>query len=181
MGDGVLSGMRALFWVFDWAGARRTRQTAGAVLEAAAKAAEDGGRDWAAVRKGLAGELPAPTRAERVAERERHAAHVLWRKETAAAVVAAEAVETAAREAWRRTEARVRRAEVSAGEVQEAGDIKAGELAGWAKTMGVEVDASREDARAAWRRAALRMHPDKGGSAAEFRALQDAYERWTAL
>ena len=25
------------------------------------------------------------------------------------------------------------------------------------------------------------MHPDKGGSAAEFRALQDAYERWTAL
>eukprot|EP00966_Prymnesium_polylepis_P195687 4535574-Prymnesium_polylepis.1 len=61
-----------MFWVFGWQlGAGRTRQRHGSVLVAAAAAAEEGGWDWEAVRKGLAGELPAPTRAERVAERKR--------------------------------------------------------------------------------------------------------------
>ena len=156
--------------MFDWEGVGRTPQTAGAVLEAAERAAEDGGQDWAAVRKGLAGELPAPRKEERVAERERQMAREEWRREAAEAAAAAEGVEMAAREAWRRAEARVRRAAANAGEVGEAGDAEAAELVVWAKAIGVAVDADRGAVRTAWRRAALRMHPDKGGDAAEFRA-----------
>ena len=149
--------------MFDWEGVGRTPQTAGAVLEAAERAAEDGGQDWAAVRKGLAGELPAPRKEERVAERERQMAREEWRREAAEAAAAAEGVEMAAREAWRRAEARVRRAAANAGEVGEAGDAEAAELVAWAKAIGVAVDADRGAVRTAWRRAALRMHPDKRG------------------
>jgi len=44
-------------------------------------------------------------------------------------------------------------------------------------TLGVHYGASPDDVRAAFRRAALRTHPDKaGGSAEAFKAVQEAYE-----
>lgn len=43
------------------------------------------------------------------------------------------------------------------------------------ETLGVDKDASEEEIRKAFRRKAMYLHPDKGGSASEFRELYDAY------
>lgn len=43
-------------------------------------------------------------------------------------------------------------------------------------TLGVSRDASLEDIRAAYRKLALKCHPDKGGSNTEFNVLKDAYD-----
>lgn len=42
--------------------------------------------------------------------------------------------------------------------------------------LGVAPDASEEDIRKAYRRAAMQHHPDRGGSIAAFQAVQGAYE-----
>jgi hypothetical protein len=43
------------------------------------------------------------------------------------------------------------------------------------ETLGVEKTASEEEIRKAFRTKARKLHPDKGGSASEFRELYDAY------
>jgi curved DNA-binding protein CbpA len=48
-------------------------------------------------------------------------------------------------------------------------------LRGAAETLGVNVDATRQELRRAFLRKALDAHPDKGGSAADFTKLQGAY------
>ena len=45
----------------------------------------------------------------------------------------------------------------------------------WA-TLGLTSRASTEEVKSAYRRRALTLHPDRGGQAAEFRALHAAYE-----
>ena len=46
-------------------------------------------------------------------------------------------------------------------------------------TLGLNADATTADIKRAYKQRALETHPDRGGSAADFRALQAAYE--TAL
>lgn len=43
------------------------------------------------------------------------------------------------------------------------------------KTLGLDKSCSNEDIKKAYRKLALKKHPDKGGSDAEFQALNDAY------
>jgi len=47
---------------------------------------------------------------------------------------------------------------------------------GYYKTLGLERDASLGDIKKAYRRLAMTKHPDKGGDAEEFKALNEAYE-----
>lgn len=41
--------------------------------------------------------------------------------------------------------------------------------------LGVSPDVSKDEIKAAYRRACMRTHPDRGGSAEDFKAVQDAY------
>ena len=43
--------------------------------------------------------------------------------------------------------------------------------------LGIEPDASDDQIRAAYRRAAMKHHPDRGGSPEEFQRIQAAYEK----
>ena len=43
------------------------------------------------------------------------------------------------------------------------------------EVLGVPTDASQEAISKAYRKLALKHHPDKGGSAAEFRVVAEAY------
>jgi len=45
------------------------------------------------------------------------------------------------------------------------------------QTLGLEPSATLADIKQAYRARALQTHPDRGGSAEEFRAVQSAYER----
>ena len=49
------------------------------------------------------------------------------------------------------------------------------ELSVWA-VLGLSPRASVDDVKSAYRRHALSLHPDRGGDAAQFRALHSAYE-----
>ena len=42
--------------------------------------------------------------------------------------------------------------------------------------LGIEQSASLEDVKAAYKRLALKYHPDKGGSESDFTRIQTAYE-----
>ncbi len=47
----------------------------------------------------------------------------------------------------------------------------------WAKTLGVSAECSEEELKRAYRRRALEVHPDRGGSAEDFAHVQRAFER----
>jgi DnaJ-class molecular chaperone len=47
--------------------------------------------------------------------------------------------------------------------------------------LGVSDDSSQEEVRQAWRRLAALHHPDRGGDAAKFSALHNAYREALAL
>jgi hypothetical protein len=49
------------------------------------------------------------------------------------------------------------------------------EISVWA-VLGLTARASADDVKSAYRRRALTLHPDRGGEAAQFRALHSAYE-----
>jgi curved DNA-binding protein CbpA len=178
----VLRGMHKLFWVFGWTAAPRTWNTAHDVLESAAAAAEAGGHDWGAVRRGLSGELPAPTWAERM---ERHAKRKEREAERAAAKAAVAAAKRRRRDAAdRHTRCAAQAAASSAAARATTGTGAAheprysereSELLHAAHTIGVTVDAAASETRRRYLAAALREHPDKGGDTAAFQALQAAY------
>ena len=183
---GLQGGMKELFWVFGWQGARQTRATARDALERAAEAAEGGGGGWDVIRKGLAGELPTPTMAERRQERRR-------RDEREAAAGEAKAEKTAAQQRTRERKEEWQQAAERGGE-GEGGEReeKALEMHKAAEALGVEMDCTAQEARKGYLRKALQCHPDKGGDTAEFRKAQEAYEaivahgqeergRWAAL
>jgi len=53
--------------------------------------------------------------------------------------------------------------------------LPASSEAGWWVTLGVDRSADTDDIKAAYRRRVIETHPDKGGDAAEFQRVQDAY------
>ena len=55
-----------------------------------------------------------------------------------------------------------------------------GSGAGWWETLGVEPDATPEDIRRAYKARAMETHPDRGGNADAFRAVQDALHQGLA-
>ena len=186
---GIGEAARALFWTHGWAGAARPRTGARAVLEdaarAAAAAAEGREADWECIRRALSGELPQQTVAERAVERkereERAREAEAARHWADAAAVAAEAARARAWQAGGRPgEGRREGAEGAEGDGSKAGgegaNKEAGMLLAAAAQLGVKVDAGRQEVRRQYLRQALQNHPDKGGDATQFRAVQAAYE-----
>jgi hypothetical protein len=56
-------------------------------------------------------------------------------------------------------------------------DTRAADLA----TLGLSTNANADDIKAAWRRAAMRLHPDRGGDHQQFVAAKAAFERLTGI
>ena len=163
-GDTLGLGLRAMFWDIAFGTQTEVHGAQTAVRRAAAAAALRGlgdpdGANWHTLRRVLGGEIPPPTPRERT---EAHRA-----KRTAIEAAAAEAE---ARVRATHGEAPTKRAKTHVSDDAE----RMGEAAG---VLGVPVDADFQVIRRAYLRAAIRTHPDKGGSNVAFLGLQGAYQR----
>ena len=163
-GDTRGMGLRAMFWDIAFGAHVEVPGAQAAVRRAAAVAAQrglgdPGGAQWHILRCVLGGEIPPPTPRERT---EAHRA-----KRTASDDAAADA-ETRVRDKY--GEAPVKRAKTQVSDAAECLGAAAG-------VLGVPVDADFQLIRRAYLRAAVRTHPDKGGSGDAFNGLQEAYQR----
>ena len=60
--------------------------------------------------------------------------------------------------------------------MDDAAPPTAAEVRAAAELLNVDPDASPEDLKKAYKKAALRAHPDKGGTKEQFQAVADAYD-----
>ena len=173
-------GLEALFWPFVWRGARQPHGTMRRALMRAITATEQlsvSNEEWTQLRHVLGGVVPQLTTLERAAERTRRDAaradaERAAEKEEAAATAAQEEA-AAARQ--RQEAAAAEEATTATAAAESADEIAARRIQDMAATLAVEPTAEASALRKAFLLAALRAHPDKGGDAARFRAVHDAY------
>jgi len=162
-GDMQGLGLRAMFWDVAYGAHAEEHGAQAAVRRATAAAAlrcQGGpeGAAWRSLRSVMGGELPPPT------PRERLESHLAKRAVGDAAATEAEARVTAKHDA------------APPGPAPTHVSTDAERLGEAAEVLGVQIDAPPQEMRRAYLLAALRLHPDKGGSNADFLGMQAAYQ-----